>query len=616
MVAPNKRKKATRKKAATRRKPAVKPDGPERWASCLTAGIFHSRHYVENLKALRSVDDETKRWIRNANDERAAQEGCRFSEEKGQFAVDWVSNYCHLYEGSKAGELMLLEDWQYEWFMQLYGWQRYDVELNKWVRRFNKADAWIPKKNGKSPTLAANGLYMLIGDGEMGQKCYSAARDGKQAMIAHKHAMHMVRMSPSLDAECKINMQSGTITHVPTRSEFIIVTGQNNRSTEGFNGSVFVDEIHVVDSTLIERIKRAGISREEAVFIEMSTAGDNADGYGHAKYKYGCKVSRGDLYAPDFLFVDFSVDHDNVTIEDYRKKDKVEKMILATNPTLGRIIRKAEALSDYRDSLQSQTELIRFAQYRTNLWTASSANWIDPSDWQRCKKNYTLDDLKDYPCAAGLDLSKTRDMTALTLLFGVPDEDDEDKVKPYSLTYSWLPKPTVERYEEQVDMTPWVRGGWLETCPKKAIDYNLITDRLKWCNDNLDLRCVGYDPYNADTIVDDLEDDFDEEQLVSIGQTMPNMGPATASLERLVLREEMHHNGNPIMRWQIGHCETVRDPMGNKRPCKPEANDYRKVDGIVSLVMATAMFYYPDSDITTESLPGLVGIDVSDKDED
>ena len=612
----NPKKRAVRKKTTRRRKPVVSDDAPKRWASCLTAGIFHSRHYVENLKALKSVDSVTKQWIRNANDERAAQEGCRFSEKRGQFAVDWVSNYCHLYEGSQAGKLMVLEDWQYEWFMQLYGWLRYDEELGKWVRRFNKADAWIPKKNGKSPTLAANGLYLLIGDGEMGQKCYSAARDGKQAMISHKHAMHMVKMSPYLNAECKVNQASGTITHVPTKSEYIIVTGQNNRSTEGFNGSVLVDEIHVVDESLIERIKRAGISREEPIFMEMSTAGDNADGYGHKKYKYGCKVAKGQLYAPDFLFVDFSVDHDEITLEDYRDSAKVEKMIINTNPTLGRIVRKAEALADYRDSTQSQTELIRFAQYRTNLWTASSAAWIDPSDWSRCRHRYSLEDLMEYPCAAGLDLSKTRDMTALTLMFGVPDEDDEEKVRPYSLTYSWLPEPTLKRYKEQVDMEPWKKGGWLETCPRKAIDYSMITDRLKWCNDNLDMRCIGYDPYNADTVIEELEDEYDDEQLVSIAQTMPNMGPASASFERLVLREELKHNGNPILRWQIGHCEIKHDPVGNFRPVKPEANDYRKIDGIVSLVMATAMFYYPDSDITTESLPGLIGVDVSDKKDD
>jgi phage terminase large subunit-like protein len=100
---------------------------------------------------------------------------------------------------------------------------------------------WIAKKNGKSPTLAAWGLYLLCADGEQGQKVYSVAKDGKQAMIAHTHAIEMVRRSPALSpdmgGECTINRSTGQITYHPTSSVYKVVAGDNPQSQEGLNGS-------------------------------------------------------------------------------------------------------------------------------------------------------------------------------------------------------------------------------------------------------------------------------------------------------------------------------------------------------------------------------------------
>jgi hypothetical protein len=149
----------------------------------------------------------TKRWMRDASDELAVRNGCWFEPLVGAYVVWWIERYCRLYEGEQAGEPLRLRglrdepeweihdqwdaeaqayalerhryyvdgikrgqarDWQYEFHMRLYGWQRQSAKWGRPVRRFRRGDVWIPKKNKKSPTLAANGLYLTCGDGEPG----------------------------------------------------------------------------------------------------------------------------------------------------------------------------------------------------------------------------------------------------------------------------------------------------------------------------------------------------------------------------------------------------------------------------------------------------------------
>lgn len=566
---------------------------PKRWKEADEQKVYSPPFYIANLKLMSSVDLATRKWIRNASDERAAQEGFYYREQRGQFTVDWVSKFCTLYEGDKGGETILVEDWQYEYFMQVFGWVFWSDTYGREIRRFNKAGVWIPKKNGKSPTLAATGLYLLCGDGEKGAKCYSVARDGKQALIAHTHAMEMVRASEYLSRPgiCKVHEATGTITHIPTRSKYFVVSGENKKSTEGFNGNLLVDEIHVTDQKLMDRLKRAGISRSEPLHVEMSTAGDSGDGYGFNRYEYGltvAKCERDEDYNPRFYFLDFSVPLET-PIEKLRDRNFVIDIGRRCNPTLGRILQEDEFVSDWHESTQSQTELRKFAMYRLNLWTKDGANWIDLQDWVDCCKKYVLSQLRDFPCVGGVDLSKTRDLTSVSLMFAVPDK--RYGIRPYTWTWHWIPEQTAKRYSAKVDFYRWKQ--FINICPGKTIDYELVAQRLDWIVENFDCKGFAYDKYYSKRLMDILylERGWNEEMMTPIGQTMPFLAPATAELERLILRNEIVQNGNPLMKWQFGHCQVKEDGMGNKMPMKPTKDDYRKIDGIASLVNATALFY-------------------------
>lgn len=528
-----------------------------------------------------AIDHETKNWIRNASDELAAENGCRFDGERGQFVIDWAAKYLRLYEGSCAGEPLVAHDWQIEVTMRLFGWVRYSERWEREIRRFNQASIWVAKKNGKSPSLAWWGLYLLCGDGEQGQKVYLGAKDGQQSReIAGKHAIEMCQASDELMSECSINKSLMQITHEPSRSIMKPISSSDARSQkskEGLNGSVLIDETHVVDEDFMRRISRAGISREEPLQIEVSTAGSDPHSYGRKRYEYGKNVAAGIFPDERLLFVSYEAPQD--TTEDEIAADPVRYGKLA-NPMWGTIVGEEEYLDDFNRSKQSLIDFADFKMYRLNIWQESANPWLSSSDWKACQKDFTEADLEGSPCIAGLDLSRTKDMSALVLVF-----PEEDRQTCWQLAYFWLPEEEAQRKNHLAPYLTWARDGWLNLTDGGIIDYRQIKRKLVELSQRFDIQEITYDPHFATEITQELADETDIIP-VEFKQTGAMFAGPTAEYEKLVIAGKLHHNGNPILNWQAGHVMVKSDFNGYKRVVKPKPEDYRKVDGIVAGVMA------------------------------
>lgn len=527
------------------------------------------------------IDHETKNWIRNAADELAAQNGCRFDGERGQFVIDWCAKYLCLYEGECAGEPMILVDWQHDATMRMFGWVRYSERWKREIRRFTQASVWVPKKNKKSPTLAAWGLYITCGDGEPGQKTYLGAKDGQQSReIAGKHAMEMCQASDTLMAECSINRSLMQITHEPTRSVMKPISSSDARSQkakEGLNGSVLIDETHVVDEDFMRRISRAGISRSEPLQIEVSTAGSDPHCYGRKRYEYGKNVENGTFPDERLFFVSYEAPQD-VTDEQIAA-DPVKYGRMA-NPAWGHTVGQEEYLDDFNRSKHSIVDFADFKMYRLNIWQASANPWLSSSDWSACKREYTAEDLEGSTCIAGLDLSKTKDMSSLVLVF--PDEVAECYRQ---LAWFWLPQEEAERKNHLAPYLTWAKDGWLELTPDPVIDYRYILRKVLELAEKFTIQEIVYDPTFANEVTSEVEEQAGVTR-VEFPQTGMRFAPATAEYESLVISRKLHHNGNPVLSWQAGHVMVKTDFKGYKRPVKPKADDYRKIDGIVAGVMA------------------------------
>lgn len=581
----------------------------------------------------KDVDADTRDWIRNQSDVLAVRNGCTFNVKRGLWTVWWIERYCKLYEGSafagkplilrscsecdhdwpivdSADDQILLErvakhldcikrghrmDWQFDCFMRIFGWVRYSDHWRRNIRRFREASIWIAKKNAKSPSLAALGLYLTCGDGEPGQHVFFGAKDGTQARtIVGGHAVKMFEKSPELSAELTLNKNLMRLTHNGSDSFMEPMSSSNSRtqeSKEGLNGSMLIDEVHVVDGDFMDRISRAGISRMEPLQGEFSTSGNNPDGYGKSRFDHAVSVEKGDI-EDQALFVAVYAAPQNVTDAEI-DSDPLKYGYMA-NPKMGTIVNREEFLDDYRRSRPQPAKFAKFKMYRLNIWQATSNPWLNQTAWANCYEAYDETFLKGRACVAGLDLSKTRDFTALAYAF-----PDANEVVRLFVRY-FLPQDRAEEYKALPHYGEWLKSGNLIVTPGAVLDYGAVRAQFREDAKLFKVTNLMYDPWHAEettqTISDGVYDPTKHQQIEEgtgvtrtiFRQVIGNFAEPVAEFERRVLNGKLRHNGNPILTWQAQHVHVKADYNGNIRPVKPTKGDMKTIDGIVASIMAFA----------------------------
>lgn len=577
------------------------------------------------------IDKLTKSWIRNVSDERAADAGCRFDWIRGAQAVWWMEKFCRLYEGSEyAGKPLVLWgcldcdysdfqateepfwiddqetvpgpgyeiheqravchaecvrkghhiDWQYECAMRCYGWTMFREKWGAWLRRFRKGSVWLPKKQKKSPTLAANSLYVFAGDGEDGQHVYLMAKDGVQSKkIAGEHAFQMVDQSPALRASFKPNLSEKSLYFHKKRSKWEPLSSSNQRtqqSKEGLNGSGFVDEAHVVDRDFIRRTDRMGISRREPLFLSFSTAGNNPDGWGKEEFDYAQKVIDGRTTNHEYLAMIYAAPQD-VTDEDLDAN--FDKYAAMANPSLGHTIDPDEIRGDYERSKETIERLADFKMYRLNIWQQSSNPWLRLSDWTRCGAKYTEEDLLGQTCFAGLDLGFTDDTTALVLVFPVGEE--RYRIWPYLFTS----EAATKKHGGAQPWRTWESGGHVHIFEGDTTDFPYLRRFIgETLQAKFDLRAIAYDQHGARNIAQDLQDDYGLHMEPFLQNAAKFFEPMNL-FENDLVGQRIEHPNNPCLNWMVGNATKNQRTGLLEKP----VDRGKKIDGVVAAIMGREM---------------------------
>ncbi len=592
------------------------------------------------------MDDLTTNWIRNKADARAAANGCRFDIARAAFPVWWIGRYCRLYEGSHAGEPVVLRgahsqsleasqnewanggrewtvqrireymecrtagercDWQLEVVCRLFGWVKHCERLNKETRRFTKGAVFVAKKNKKTPTCAAIATYLACGDNEPGQKVFLCASNLEQANIAARHAMEMVYASPELLGECEISKTDSEIRHLPTKSILRPLSSGDVRSKkakEGLNGSAMIDEIHVVDSDYMARIVRMGISRDEPFILSFSTAGDDTESFGYQEWLYGTKNNRSGE-DENYFFESYEAPQG---VSDADLGENLNAYLAMANPALGHTVAIDEARRDYFASRVSQKRLAEFKQYRLNIWSRTSTPWINGDDWAKSVTRRQRTIQHDEPCWAGLALGYTDEPSALTIVFpedhfaiddilasGKPEEiaqlamlDALDQ-PVRAITWYWLPHATVDQWKHVLPYEDWTLAAAVKLQPGAAIDQNKLALDIGRIVRRYDVQAIAYDPWQASAVLGDLRvnTDFPIERQWEFPHNSPKQWQfPCALLERLVLRGRLKRKKNIAMDWEMAHANIKTDRQGGVSLVKPERGDRKTVNGPASLIMA------------------------------
>ena len=476
-----------------------------------------------------------------------------------------------------AGQPFVLEDWQRDRLIfPLFGWLR-----ESGFRRFSKASVWVPRKNGKSTLASGIGLYMLCGDGEGGADVYAAATDRSQSRIIHEEAQKMVLASPALRKLLSITDTKHRIKLEKTNGKFVALSA-NGDSLDGLNPHcVLADEIHEWRGfKLYNVLKLAMGARQQPLFLTISTAGEtlDAEAPGPMLFKYAKSVADGEFYDPTFLPLIYTVQDPNCSVLDETEWHRA-------NPGLGRNIPLDGFRADAVAATRSTTDEAAFRRYKLNIWTQVGTAWMDPQEWKACQRDYTADDLKGRICYAAIDLSRTWDTSSLQIVF--PMEDDSLRV----LSYFWLPEEVANKLNDRVTYKNWERAGAITLHPGKTQNDVLIKEDIIRILQQF--RCVelAFDPWGSGPMT--AKEVCQEIGCPDVGfsQRQNLYRPAVDEVEARVVERQIHHNGNPVMQWQMANVKMRVWSNGGKMPARPKnKDDVFKIDGAVALLMAVARY--------------------------
>lgn len=550
-------------------------------------------------------DHDTKDWILNASDEFAVSQGCRFDPERAQHVINFFEKCLCLYEGverDKNGNLPPFKPlpWAEHMLRRCFGWVRWleetPVRRAGWYRRFRRCFNWVPKKNGKTPLGAGVGLYLWAGAGVEGQHVASAARDGRQAERMHKHSWLMAKHSPYFgplieqgkqkkETGVTFNQTKQQFTYWPKNSTFELMTGDNADSWDGYNGSIMLDECHVVGDKLGKIIERAGKSRPEPLLFGISTAGNSDSVFGRKMYDYGKSVESGEIQ--DYTFLHVAHEADQLSTDEQCKQPETW---YSANPALGVLLDEDEFRADCLASQRSPTDWQDFKQKILNIWQGGAGSFIPTNDWKAGSEDFTEDDFFGYPCWIGMDLSRSLDMTAMVLCFR-----DEDDGKPVFrlLPRIWTTERFVKMKKDKADFEGWIEDGHLLQIDGKTIDQDVIFEECERLNELFDVQACFYDIKYANELARKLENQC-AWNMVEHSQTMAHMtGPTKLFLEELTAGR-LKHNDNPCFNWHAGNANAkVRGD--DVHIVKPQFGSWKKIDAIVAAIMALNGAYQGES---------------------
>jgi len=185
------------------------------------------------------------------------------------------------------------------------------------------------------------------------------------------------------------------------------------------------------------------------------------------------------------------------------------------------------------------------------------------------------------PCALGADLSQGDDFCAFTLLFPFQNYSFGIKTRSYitELTLMKLPGAMRIKYDE------FIREGSLQVLNGTVLDMMEVYEDLDQFirSNEYDVRCFGFDPYNAKEFVTRWETEngpFGIEKVIQGAKTesVPLGELKILSEERKLIFDQ------ELMAFAMGNAVTLEDTNGNRKLLKKRAEE--KIDNVSAMMDA------------------------------
>lgn len=416
-----------------------------------------------------------------------------FNEKKANKAIKFIENFCHHSEG--RSDLLHLELWQKAIVSAIFG----IMDKTTGYRQFREVFIIVARKNGKTLFAAAIAAYMTYVDGEYGAKVYFLAPKLDQADLVYDAFYQIVQSDDELDSITKKRRSDIYIKAFNTSVKKIAF---NSKKSDGFNPQLVVnDEMEAWpgDQGLkqYEVMTSALGARKQPLIISIATAGYVNDGIFDELFKRATAFLKGNSREKRLLPFIYMID-------DIEKWDSIEEL-KKSNPNLGVSVSAEYYLEQIEIARNSISKKVEFMTKFCNIKQNSAVAWLDYWDVMKCvheEKPLSLEDFKGCYCVGGIDLSRTTDLTAASIVI------NRDGIN-HIFTRFYMPQ---KRYEVAIneDNTPYNiyrNRGFLFISGENQVDYK---DVYNWFIELVKVYKIkplkiGYDRYSANYLVEDLK---------------------------------------------------------------------------------------------------------------
>lgn len=418
-----------------------------------------------------------------------------YDGRKANKAIDFVENFCHHSEG--RNDLLTLELWQKAIVAAIFG----IIDKATGYRQFREVFIVVARKNGKTLFAAAIAAYMAYIDGEYGAKIYFLAPKLDQADLVYDAFYQIVQSDDELDSITKKRRSDIYIKEFNTSVKKIAF---NSKKSDGFNPQLVVnDEMEAWPGDQgmkqYEVMTSALGARKQPLIISIATAGYVNDGIYDELYRRATAFLKGNSREKrilPFLYI----------IDDIEKWDSIEEL-KKSNPNMGVSVTEEFYLEQIEIARNSLSKKVEFMTKFCNIKQNSSVAWLDYWDVMKGihedgKGIKTLEDFRGCYCVGGIDLSRTTDLTAASIIIYKDG-------KNYVFTKFFMPK---KRFEVAVDEDNTAYNmhkekGFLIISGENQVDYK---DVYQWFVDlvkkyKIRPLKIGYDRYSAGYLIEDLK---------------------------------------------------------------------------------------------------------------
>ncbi|MCI7026470.1 MAG: phage terminase family protein [Clostridiales bacterium] len=290
---------------------------------------------------------------------------------------------------------------------------------------------------------------------------------------------------------------------------------------------------------VVGAIEQGSSKIDDYLIVAISSEGTVRNAIGDTIKMKLAKILRGEIDAPWISIWHYKLDSEEEVGD--------PRMWLKANPNLGQTVSYQTYQRDVDTMEKSPSEKNDIIAKRFGIPAEGCTYFFSYEETlPHPRRNFWR-----MPCSMGIDLSRGDDFCAFTFLFPLSDGSFGVKTRNYisSLTFDRLPAAMHIKYEE------FLAENSLSVMDGTVLDMMAVFDDLDAfiADAEYDVRCVGYDPYNAKEFIARWESEngpFGIEKVIQGSKTesVPLGELKKLSEERMLLFDEA------IMAFTMGHC--------------------------------------------------------------